>query len=351
MKSTVVTVLCVAGFAIWTPNLSAQGGTARYAGERERADYDNLPANCRVTLPSDGVFEPPSTAFVGPSRTPDRFFFGTESLWTFLPADGTLRGSGPEKPGDFAYHGKFFWFRTHAPFLLQDGPVSLKGKRLDGPAPSFVATHDSISSPGEDGNAWIVMGLDVPVFGCWEFTGHYKDQDLTFTIWVTSYTEQEKSMCALALALRSSSERKAVQRVHIDPEVQAKSLVYRVLPEIPPAAQAENVSGVVVLHAVIGTDGRAHELRYVSGPWVLAQAAVEAVKWWQYSINVVSLEPLEVQEVDTTISVLFPPPLSPHSSSRQCRLSRSNSCQKIGKVRPSTNMDGFVVNQALSEVL
>jgi hypothetical protein len=155
----------------------------------------------------------------------------------------------------------------------------------------------------------IVMGLDVPAFGCWEFTGHYKDQDVTFTIWVTSYMEQEKSMHSLALALRSPPERKAVvQRVHIDPEAQAKSLVYRVLPDIPPAAQAANASGVVVLHAVIGTDGRAHELRYVSGPWVLAQAAVEAVMWWQYSINVVSLEPFEAQEVDTTISVLFPPP-------------------------------------------
>jgi len=289
------------------PRLSAQGSIEQSA--EATALHDTRPANCRVTLPADGVFAPPSTVSVGPSRTPDRFFFGTEGLWTVLPADGTLRGSGPEKPGDFAYSDKFSWFRTGAPFGEQDGPVSLKGKRLDGPAPSFIATHDSISYPGKDGNAMIVMGMDVPVFGCWEFTGHYKDQDVTFTIWVTAYTEQETSLHALALALRSPPARKVVvQRVHIDPEVQAKELVYRVLPEIPSAAQAANASGAVVLHAVIGTDGRAHELSYVSGPRVLAQAAIDAVRWWQYRINVVSLKPFEAQEVDTTISVLFPPP-------------------------------------------
>jgi len=308
-RTAILLTLVALLFSHVPPNHSAQGGAAQSAGERERADHDNLPANCRVTLPADGVFEPPSTALVGPSRTPDRFSFGTESLWTFLPADGTLRGSGPEKPGDFAYHGKFFWFRTHGAFL-EDGPVSLKGRRLDGPAPPFIATHKSTSYPGKDGYpAMIVMGMDVPIFGCWEFTGHYKDQDVTFTIWVTSLTQEEKSLHVLALALRSPPERKAiVKRVHIDPEVQAESLVYRVLPEIPPAVQAANASAVVVLHAVIGTDGRAHELSYVSGPPVLARAAVEAVRWWQYRINVVSLEPFEAQEVDTTISVLFPPP-------------------------------------------
>ena len=271
--------------------------------------HDTRPANCRVTLPSDGVFEPPSPVFGWSSaRTPDQFLYGTAALWTVLPADGTLRGFGPEKPGDFAYHGKWGWYRTNAPFL-EDGPVSLKGKRLDGPAPSFIETHGSTAYPGKDGSpALIVMGMDVPVFGCWEFTGHYKDQDVTFTLWVT-YSEESASAHAFALARTAPRARKpVVQRVHIDPEVQAKSLVYKVLPETPPSAQAANASGVVVLHVVIGTDGKTHELSYISGPLALAQAAIDAVKWWQYRINVVSLEPYEAQEVDTTISVLFPPP-------------------------------------------
>ena len=48
------------------------------------------------------------------------------------------------------------------------------------------------------------------------------------------------------------------------------------VPEIPPPARATNTYGTVVLQAVIGTDGRAHDLSYISGPQPLVQAAMEA---------------------------------------------------------------------------
>jgi outer membrane biosynthesis protein TonB len=97
----------------------------------------------------------------------------------------------------------------------------------------------------------------------------------------------------------------APQRVIVDGETQAKSLVYKVTPEIPAEARTENSSGTVVLHAVIGTGGRPGELQYVSGPQALAQPAIDAVTWWQYRITVVNDEAVEV---DTTIDVVFPPP-------------------------------------------
>ena len=91
------------------------------------------------------------------------------------------------------------------------------------------------------------------------------------------------------------------RRVRIDSEIEAESLYYRVAPEIPHEAQVAGISGTVVLHAVIGIDGRPHELRYVSGPTILAQAAMDAVAWWQYTIDD------ENVEVETTIPVVFPP--------------------------------------------
>src|SRR5712664_3838513 len=311
LLSRSATVVLLAFITLLSPHMpfrpSAQRGMVQ--SPEGMAQHDTRPVDCRVTLPSDGVFEPPSPAFIGSSRTPDQFSFGTERLWTLLPADGTWRGSVPSKPGDFVYDDKLPWFRTHAAFSQKDGPLTVRGKRLDGPAPSFIETYDGISSPGaEDGNAMIMGGISIPVFGCWEITGHYKDQELTFTIWVTSLPGQEPSSRASAPLISSvpPARTAGARRVHVDPETQARSLVYRVLPEIP-ATQAANTSGTVVLHAVIGTDGRAHELSYVSGPQVLVQAAIDAVTWWQYRINVVSLEPFEAQEVDTTISVLFPP--------------------------------------------
>ena len=51
-----------------------------------------------------------------------------------------------------------------------------------------------------------------------------------------------------------------------------------------------------------------NELSYVSGPQLLVQAAMEAVRWWQYRIAFASLDPSEAEEVevDTTINVVFP---------------------------------------------
>ena len=62
-----------------------------------------------------------------------------------------------------------------------------------------------------------------------------------------------------------------------------------------------NISGTVILHAVIGIDGRPHDLRYLAGPKLLAHSAIDCVTWWQYTVND------ENVEVETTISVAFPP--------------------------------------------
>jgi hypothetical protein len=264
---------------------------------------DVRPSNCRVTLPSDGVFEPPTPSdFVGPSRTPNQFLFGTEKLWTVLPADGTWRGPVPSQAGDFVYSSKLPWFRTEAGFP-KDG-FTVRGKRLDGPGPSFVETFDGIIFSGKKGNAMIMGGISIPVFGCWEITGHYEDEELSFTIWVASRPGQEpySRTDAPLMASVPPVPSAGIRRVHVDSETEAKSLVYRVLPEIPQGATA---SGTVVLHAIIGTDGRPRELSYISGPPLLVQAAREAVVWWQYRIDVVSLEPYEPEEVDTAIPVLF----------------------------------------------
>jgi TonB family protein len=78
-------------------------------------------------------------------------------------------------------------------------------------------------------------------------------------------------------------------------------LCYRLTPEIPHEAQAANVSGTVVLRAIIDRNGETRELQYVSGPSLLARAAIDAVRWWDYEVNG------EDVEIDTTIEVEFSP--------------------------------------------
>lgn len=298
-SAIVVLLTCL---AIPPYNLSAQTNAEQSV---EKTDpRDTRPANCRVTLPADGVFEPSPSISLGPSRTAEQFFFGTAALWTVLPADGTWRGHASSKPGDFVYDNKFQWFGTRA-FSPQDGQLTIAGKRIDGSAPSFLETFDvdAYSFPPKNGYTMVMTMISIPAFGCWQITGHHKNQDVTFTVWVTSTAERE-------ILYSPSSEPipppPVPLRIHVDPDAQAKELVYRVLPEVPHAAKATD-SGTVVLHAIIGTDGRAHELTYISGPEVLAQAAMNAVLWSQYRVATATDDPYEPEEVDTTIAVSFPP--------------------------------------------
>jgi hypothetical protein len=218
--------------------------------------------------------------------------YGTKKLSTFLPTDGVWRGWIPRQPGDFVYDNKLPW---RGEFSYNDGPLIVEGKRLDGPAPSFTET-DGIS--GENAT---MSFISIPVFGCWEITGRDNDQQLRFTVWVAPLTEGDSSSSP-QMSQEFPEPQEQPRRVQVDGEREAQSLVYRLGPELPHEALVANVSGTVVLHAVLKY-GRPDELQYVSGPQLLAQAAINAARYWRYRIN-------DDSEIDTTIAVAFPLPSS-----------------------------------------
>jgi protein TonB len=152
----------------------------------------------------------------------------------------------------------------------------------------------------------IISGIEIPEFGCWEITGQYKDQQLTSTVWVAPALEQE--MSSSTISAEPLAQESPPRRIQVDGEVQARSLFYRVTPEIPRTAEAASISGTVVLHAVITTSGRTSELQYLSGPPLLSQAAIDAATWWQYGVAFANDQPDEPVEVDSTINVVFPEP-------------------------------------------
>jgi protein TonB len=73
-------------------------------------------------------------------------------------------------------------------------------------------------------------------------------------------------------------------------------------PVYPSIAIIARIQGDVVLHAIIGRDGRVIELQVVSGHPVLAHAALAAVRNWRYQPTLLSGQPVEVE---TTITVSF----------------------------------------------
>jgi TonB family protein len=93
-------------------------------------------------------------------------------------------------------------------------------------------------------------------------------------------------------------------RVQVPTEVMEKLLVHRVDPDYPEAARSAKLHGVIVLDIVVGRDGSVVEMRPLSGPDVLARAAMETVRWWRFEPYRVNGEP---GVVETTVAVEFKP--------------------------------------------
>ncbi len=79
-------------------------------------------------------------------------------------------------------------------------------------------------------------------------------------------------------------------------------LIQKIQPTYPPIAKAARVSGTVILQATISKSGTIENLQVVSGPAMLQQAALDAVRSWRYRPYLLNNEPVEVQ---TTINVIF----------------------------------------------
>jgi serine/threonine-protein kinase len=96
----------------------------------------------------------------------------------------------------------------------------------------------------------------------------------------------------------------------IKPPAQTK----RVNPPYPAEAQAKNVQGVVIMEATIGTDGKVLDVRVLRSIPLLDQAALDAVRQWEYAPTVVNGIPVPVVMTVTlnfTLTPAAPPAAAP----------------------------------------
>ena len=94
----------------------------------------------------------------------------------------------------------------------------------------------------------------------------------------------------------------APKKVNISGGVAQGMLLQKTVPVYPPIAKAARVQGTVVLQATISKTGAIENLRVVSGPAMLQQAALDAVRSWRYRPYLLNNEPVEVE---TTVNVIF----------------------------------------------
>ena len=94
----------------------------------------------------------------------------------------------------------------------------------------------------------------------------------------------------------------ATEIVKVDEDTIKRNIVKNVVPTYPRSALMEHISGVVLLHTIIGVTGQVCSLQLISGHPLLAAAAIDGVRQRRYSPYLVKGKSVSV---DTTITVTF----------------------------------------------
>jgi hypothetical protein len=149
---------------------------ASLAQQLRTTALDDVPETCPVTRSPALPFVPP---WPYPLKAgPGAFWFGTDSLWTALPADGAWR----DLPH---YRQKLFFGRKGYVVRTEPQPkLTVTGRRLDSPAPPLLADKAANNGWVKRDQPFIVTGINFPTLGCWEIIGRNRDAELTFVVWV-----------------------------------------------------------------------------------------------------------------------------------------------------------------------
>ena len=97
---------------------------------------------------------------------------------------------------------------------------------------------------------------------------------------------------AAPLAPKSSGPKAPVR---VGGRVREPKLTMRVDPIYPPLARQVHVQGIVIIDAILDEQGNVVEAKIVSGPPLLIQSAMDAVKKWKYEPTYLNDQPVPVQ--------------------------------------------------------
>lgn len=92
------------------------------------------------------------------------------------------------------------------------------------------------------------------------------------------------------------------QPVRVGGQIRAPTQLRKVQPVYPAEAQAAKVQGIVIMEATIGADGRVNDTRVLRSVPLLDQAAMDAVRQWEYTPTLLNGVPTPVI---MTVTVTF----------------------------------------------
>jgi protein TonB len=122
----------------------------------------------------------------------------------------------------------------------------------------------------------------------------------------TTLADASASNPGLTSLMRTSANipKPALGTMKISQGVSQGLLIKRVAPRYPQAALAVRAQGTVQIEATVNKEGNVINPKVISGPSILAQAALEAVRQWRYKPYYLNGQPVEIQ---TQITIEFKP--------------------------------------------
>ena len=81
--------------------------------------------------------------------------------------------------------------------------------------------------------------------------------------------------------------------------VRPPKAIVQVRPEYPPLARQAHIQGEVQVDAILDEQGNVIDMKIVSGPPLLYQAALDALKKWKYEPTYLNDQPIAVQMIVT----------------------------------------------------
>ncbi len=90
--------------------------------------------------------------------------------------------------------------------------------------------------------------------------------------------------------------------IRVEPAEQDRRLTHAIAPQYPEVARLAGIEGDVTLRVLVDEDGTIRDIATLSGPPVLARAAVRAVEQWRYAPVLVDGHPVGVV---TTVTLAF----------------------------------------------
>ena len=133
-------------------------------------------ADCPLTQPPERRFIPPEPYPEYPGE--GMFWFGNNGLWTAVPDNATWQALPHDEQG---YTQKLFWWSQK----YKDEEISelrVTGQQLDGAA---TFTSDQATSGYHfDLQTFMLTGGKMPTAGCWQITGNFKGESLSYVVWI-----------------------------------------------------------------------------------------------------------------------------------------------------------------------